>query len=168
MKTLYEEVCEPAPYKPSYGYGQPKNVCRKVPREKCDYKVFRYLFTKSVSNSIQLQNEKVCEKVPSKKCQGMSVLYHWEISLIGNLAKKVQNCVNIPEETCRDVPVPKCRSVPYKRPVYKTLMECSKCEKYDNVLVDIGYEKNCQRLEKQNCHTEYKEVNTLNFLITSL
>ena len=81
-----------------------------------------------------------------------------------NLAKKVQNCVNIPEETCRDVPVPKCKSVPYKKPVYKTLTECSKCEQFDDVVVDIGYHKNCQRLEKQSCHTEYKEVNNLGLL----
>ena len=77
------------------------------------------------------------------------------------IGKKVQNCVNIPQEICRDVPVAQCKIVPTLTPRYKTVRECSRCEKYDDVVVDIEYKKNCQRLEKQNCHTEYKEVNKM-------
>ena len=77
------------------------------------------------------------------------------------IGKKVQNCVNIPQEICRDVPVAQCKIVPTLTPRYKTVRECSRCEKYDDVVVDIEYKKNCQRLEKQNCHTEYKEVNKI-------
>ena len=86
------------------------------------------------------------------------------------IGKKVQNCVNIPQEICRDVPVAQCKIVPTLTPRYKTVRECSRCEKYDDVVVDIEYKKNCQRLEKQNCHTEYKEVNKIriNQILSSL
>ena len=41
-KMVYEKVCEPTPYKPTYKYRKPENVCKKIPTEKCDYKVRLY------------------------------------------------------------------------------------------------------------------------------
>ena len=65
--------------------------------------------------------------------------------------------MKIPEEICRDVPVPVCKTVPTKSPFIKSVKECSRCEEYDEVVVDIEYDKKCNRFEKESCHTEYVE-----------
>ena len=96
---------------------------------------------------------------------------------------QVTKCVKIPSETCRDVPVAHCKAVPTRTAVLRSvkvttddnvtldeyscdcnnimccgLQECQRCESYEDFEVDIEYEKNCQRLEKENCKTEYTEV----------
>ena len=48
--TQYESDCQPEGNKPRR---YKKNVCRQVPREKCEDK-----------------REKICKKVPEKKCEG--------------------------------------------------------------------------------------------------
>ena len=39
-----------------------------------------------------------------------------------------------------------------------SFQECQKCEAFEDIEVDIEYEQNCQRLEKDSCKTDYKEV----------
>ena len=103
---------------------------------------------------------------------------------------QVTKCVKIPSETCRDVPVAHCKVVPTRTAVLRSvkvttddnvtldeyscdcnnimccgLQECQRCESYEDFEVDIEYEKNCQRLEKENCKTEYKEVTFININI---
>ena len=79
--------------------------------------------------------------------------------LIGNIsAKKFRVCSEIPEETCREVTVPQCRLVPTKRAVFRTVKECQQCETHSQLVVTRQYQKTCQRLQTEKCHTEYQEV----------
>merc|ERR1711874_298351 len=79
----------------------------------------------SMVNSAKKYQKKICNKVPEEKCE----------------KKKVKNCLTIPEETCRDVPVPDCKSVPTKTPFVQKVKECQSCEKYEDLEIDIEYEK---------------------------
>ena len=40
----------------------------------------------------------------------------------------------------------------------KLAKECQYCAAYEDVLIDYKFEKNCERHEKPNCYTAYKEV----------
>ena len=46
----------------------------------------------------------------------------------------------------------------------KAVKECQSCETYEDLVIDITYEKSCQRHKKPNCYTAYKEVGKLHFL----
>ena len=37
------------------------------------------------------------------------------------------------------------------------------CETYDDAVTDIVYDKKCERLEKPNCFTAYKQVQSFNY-----
>ena len=45
-----------------------------------------------------------------------------------------------------------------------SMQECQKCEKYEDIEIDIEYEQNCHRQQKNQCRTEYKEVSEKHFI----
>ena len=52
-----------------------------------------------------------------------------------------------------------CSVFPFPRIIdHFGLVMIQRCESFEGVEIDIEYEKNCKRLEKDNCKTEYKEV----------
>jgi hypothetical protein len=72
----------------------------------------------------------------------------------------VPKCLTIPEETCRDIPEQYCHTEPTLKPAKKTVKECQSCEAYQDVVIDIQYDKKCERKKKPNCYTAYKQVMT--------
>merc|ERR1719250_380889 len=108
-----------------------KDVCHTEKKKECktEYKEVCKPVYKPPTYAAPAYHGNDCKKVPEEKCARI----------------KVPKCLTIPEETCRDIPTKDCKEVPTLTPTKKSVKECQRCETYEDLVIDITYEKSCQR-----------------------